>query len=72
MLANLVDIVYYGGMGFAVSSLNNAIIRSTNGGSSWELPSGAIRTLSWISKLTTSSGIGNNLCMHPKTGTQYS
>ncbi|MBK6772199.1 MAG: hypothetical protein IPG78_08765 [Ignavibacteria bacterium] len=66
MLANLVDIVYYGGMGFAVSSLNNAIIRSTNGGSSWELPSGAIRTLSWISKLTTSSGIGNNLCMHPE------
>ncbi len=65
MLANLVDIVYFSGIGFAVSSMNNAIIRSTNGGTSWELTAGATRSLTWVSKLTGSSGIGNNLCMHP-------
>src|SRR5690606_9264727 len=36
MLANLVDIHYANAtMGFAVSSLNNAIIRTTNGVTSW-------------------------------------
>ena len=65
MMANLVDIVYFSGIGFAVSSMNNAIIRSTNGGTSWELTAGATRSLTWVSKLTGSSGIGNNLCMHP-------
>jgi photosystem II stability/assembly factor-like uncharacterized protein len=66
MLANLVDIFYYdANMGFAVSSLNNAIIRTTNGGTSWDLPAGASIAFNWVAKTPSSSGIGNNLCMHP-------
>ncbi len=67
MMANLVDIFYYNSTtAYAVSSLNTAIIKTTNGGTSWELTAGATRTTTWVSKLTASSGIGNNLCMHPK------
>ena len=55
MMANLTDIFYYdANNGFAVSSLNYAIIRTTNAGQSWELPSGSSVTYSWV------------LCMHPK------
>ncbi len=67
MLANLTDIFYYDNTnGFAVSSLNNAIIRTTNGGTSWDLPSGTSVAMNWIQKSPSGSGIGNNLCMHPK------
>ncbi|MBK9405463.1 MAG: hypothetical protein IPN57_13230 [Ignavibacteria bacterium] len=66
MLANLVDIVYYSGMGFAVSSLNNAIIRTTDGGLSWALPSGTSVNYTWVSKPGASSSfLGNNMCLHP-------
>ena len=67
MMANLVDIVYYNETtGFAVSSLNNVIIRTTNGGQSWDLPTGASIAFNWVQKTPSGSGIGNNLCMHPK------
>ncbi|WP_257201874.1 hypothetical protein [Bradyrhizobium sp. WBOS04] len=67
MLANLVDIFYYNSnLGFAVSSLNDAIIKTSNAGQSWELPSGTTVAMNWISKSPSGSGIGNNLCMHPK------
>ena len=67
MLANLVDIFYYNdNLGFAVSSMNNAIIRTTNGGLSWDLPSGTSTAFNWVQKSPNGSGIGNNLCMHPK------
>lgn len=66
MMANLVDIIYYNSdLGFAVSSMNSAIIRTTNGGVTWLLPTGTTMTRTWVSKLSASSGIGNNLCMHP-------
>lgn len=66
MLANLVDIVYYDdNIGFAVSSLNKAIIRTTDGGQSWSLPSGTTMSFNWQLKLAASNGIGNNLCPHP-------
>lgn len=66
MLANLVDIFYYdGNKGWAVSSLNSVIIYTTNGGTSWSMPSGATITRTWVSKLSGTSGIGNNLCEHP-------
>jgi len=66
MMANLVDIFYYdNNLGFAVSSLNKAIIRTTNGGISWELPSGTNVVQNWTQKSPGGSGIGNNLCMHP-------
>jgi len=67
MLANLTDIFYFDNTnGFAVSSLNNAIIRTTNGGTSWDLPAGTSVAMNWIQKSPSGSGIGNNLCMHPK------
>ncbi len=66
MLANLVDIFYYdANNGFAVSSLNNVIIRTTNGGTSWDMPAGATVAFNWVAKTPSGSGIGNNLCMHP-------
>ena len=66
MLANLVDIVYYNNTGFAVSSLNNAVIRTTNGGATWDLPSGATMSMTWQSKPGASGGfLGDELCPHP-------
>ena len=66
MMANLVDIYYYNSnTGFAVSSLTPAIIRTTNGGISWQLTAGTTVSYSWQSKLSAGSGIGNNLCQHP-------
>ncbi len=66
MLANLVDLYYYNSnIGFAVSSLNYAIIKTTNGGQSWDLPAGTNVTMNWVAKTPSGSGIGNNLCMHP-------
>lgn len=66
MLANLTDIHFANSStGFAVSSLNYAVIRTTNGGTNWSLPTGATVAYNWVSKSPTGSGIGNNLCMHP-------
>ena len=66
MMGNLVDIVYYNEtLGFAVSSLNTAIIRTTNGGTQWTLTAGATVSYQWQQKLAASGGIGNNLCSHP-------
>jgi len=66
MLANLVDIVYAGGKGFAVSSLNNAVIRTTNSGMSWTMPSGTSVSYTWEAKPGASgSFLGNNICLHP-------
>jgi len=66
MMANLVDIFYYdANNGWAVSSLNGVIIYTTNAGSTWSMPTGATVSLSWVSKLVASGGIGNNLCEHP-------
>lgn len=66
MMANLVDVVYFDSLnGYAISSLNDAIIKTTNGGVDWLLTAGTTVNISWVSKLTTSGGIGNNLCQHP-------
>jgi len=66
MMANLVDIFYYdANKAWAVSSLNSVIIYTTNGGTTWSMPSSSTMTRTWVSKLTAGSGIGNNLCEHP-------
>ncbi len=66
MIANLVDIFYYdSNLGFAVSSLNNAIIKTSNGGTTWGLSGGATMSYQWQQKLSAGGGIGNNLCQHP-------
>jgi photosystem II stability/assembly factor-like uncharacterized protein len=66
MMANLVSLVYADSLtGFAISSLNDAIVKTTNGGNSWNLTAGTTANITWVSKLATTGGIGNNLCMHP-------
>jgi photosystem II stability/assembly factor-like uncharacterized protein len=67
MMANLVDISYAtNDVGFAVSSMNKAIIKTTNGGVSWTLTGGTSVSFQWQEKSNpSSSGIGNTLCMHP-------
>lgn len=67
MMANLVDIFYFNSsLGFAVSSLNKAVIKTTNSGLSWELPNGATVNMTWQSKPGASGGfLGQNLCNHP-------
>ena len=66
MMANLVDIDYSDSLtGYGISSLTDAIIKTTNGGNSWDLTAGTTVNISWVSKLTASGGIGNNLCQHP-------
>jgi photosystem II stability/assembly factor-like uncharacterized protein len=66
MMANLVGIAFTdANTGFAISSLNDAIIKTTNGGVNWNLTAGATMQISWVSKLTGSGGIGNNLTFHP-------
>lgn len=67
MLANLVDIVYANAnTGFAVSSLNNAVIRTTDGGNSWSLPTSTTVSYNWEAKPGASGNfLGNNMCLHP-------
>ncbi|CAN5629893.1 hypothetical protein BH10BAC5_BH10BAC5_00460 [soil metagenome] len=66
MLANLVDICFVGSTGYAVSSLNNAIIKTTNSGTTWTLTAGTTMTFNWVSKPTaTGNFLGNNICQHP-------
>jgi photosystem II stability/assembly factor-like uncharacterized protein len=66
MFGDLKDIIYTdSATGFAVSSLNSAIIKTTNGGLGWTLTAGATFSFNWVTKLTASGGIGNNLCRHP-------
>ncbi|CAN5629756.1 hypothetical protein BH10BAC5_BH10BAC5_00440 [soil metagenome] len=66
MFDNLVDIFYADiNNGYAVSSLNNAIIKTTNGGTNWNFTAGTTFTFSWVQKLAASGGIGNDLCQHP-------
>jgi photosystem II stability/assembly factor-like uncharacterized protein len=66
MQANLVDIFYFNSsLGFAVSSLNKVVIKTSNGGTVWNWPAGTSVARNWQQKLSTSGGIGNNLCRHP-------
>ncbi|MBK8981124.1 MAG: hypothetical protein IPM38_02105 [Ignavibacteria bacterium] len=66
MMADLEDIFYYdSNTGFAVSSLNKAILKTSSGGTEWFLTAGGSVNYSWEEKLSTSGGFGNTLCVHP-------
>jgi len=66
MMANLTDIIYHDyNRGWAVSSLNSVIIYTTNAGANWLMPSGSTVNYTWVSKLSGSNFLGNNLSMHP-------
>ncbi len=66
MMGNLVDIYFYDSQkGWAVSSLNQAIIYTTDGGNTWSLPAGTVVTYTWQQKQSGSGNIGNGFCLHP-------
>jgi photosystem II stability/assembly factor-like uncharacterized protein len=66
MMANLVCIYFSNSTnGWAVSSLNNAVIRTTDGGNTWSLPAGTTIATSWTLKQSGSNNIGNDFCLHP-------
>jgi photosystem II stability/assembly factor-like uncharacterized protein len=66
MMANLVDICFADSLNaYAVSSLNKAIIKTTDGGASWNFIPGVTAAYNWEQRVAPGSGIGNNLCQHP-------
>lgn len=66
MLGNLVSIYFYDNQkGWAVSSLNNAVIYTTDGGNNWSLPPGTGVSYSWLQKQSGTNNIGNGFCLHP-------
>lgn len=66
MMGNLVDIYFYNSnQGWAVSSLNNAVLRTTNGGVNWLLSTGTTVNYSWSLKQSGSGNIGHGFCLHP-------
>jgi len=66
MIGNLVSIYFFDPLrGWAVSSLNQAIIFTTNGGATWLLPAGTTVNYTWQLKQSGSANIGNGFCLHP-------
>ena len=65
-MGNLMAIYFYdASSGWAVSSLNNAILRTADGGNTWSFPAGTTISFSWTLKVSTSGNIGNGFCLHP-------
>ncbi|MBS1492180.1 MAG: T9SS type A sorting domain-containing protein [Bacteroidetes bacterium] len=60
-----VNRVNLNGTYYACSNKTDAIIKTTNNGANWEFTGGATKSISWVTKLSASGGIGNNLCMNP-------
>lgn len=66
MLADLVDMSYFYNIGYAVSSKNNAIIKTTDGGTVWTLTAGTTVSYNWVAKPGASGNfLGNNMSLHP-------
>ena len=67
MIAPLSSIYFINGiMGWAVANTNNAIMRTTDGGASWNFQSAVTVTFNnWVLKQSSSSNIGNGFCLHP-------
>ena len=69
LLSNLtglsVDNTALSGVYYACSNETDAIIKTSNNGTNWSFTGGATRSISWVSKLSASGGIGNNLCLNP-------
>jgi photosystem II stability/assembly factor-like uncharacterized protein len=67
MMANLSDICFSNAStAYAVSSLNKAVIKTTDGGATWSLTAGATLSYSMTEVgAGMSGGIGNGFSMHP-------
>jgi photosystem II stability/assembly factor-like uncharacterized protein len=73
-LQNLVDIFYFDlNNGWAVSSLNDCVIRTTNGGLSWDNTGNVSVTSAWEIKLGpfTQNSHGSALSKHPYNPNEY-
>jgi photosystem II stability/assembly factor-like uncharacterized protein len=52
--------------GWVVASTNNAILRTSNGGTTWQFPAGVSVSYSYTQKRSSSGNIGNPFCLHPQ------
>jgi photosystem II stability/assembly factor-like uncharacterized protein len=50
--------------GWACGEKNNAVLRTTDGGATWQLPQGTTVTYQWVQKFSAGS-IGNTFCVNP-------
>ncbi|HEY3252158.1 MAG TPA: YCF48-related protein [Ignavibacteria bacterium] len=67
MVAPLKTIYMYNeSTGWAVSSSNNAVLRTQNGGNTWGFQDSVSVNYSFTLKQSTSGNIGNPFCLHPK------
>ncbi len=67
MQGQLSDIHFYdANKGWAVASTNNAILRTNDGGATWQFQSGVSVSKSYVRKQNTSGNIGNPFCLHPQ------
>lgn len=67
MMGELREIFFFdANKGWACSNKNNAVIRTSDGGATWQLPTGTTLTTSWIQKLSLSATVrGNAIAMNP-------
>lgn len=66
MMGNLVSICFHDSLrGWAVSSKNNAVLRTSDGGQTWNLPAGTTVSYSWSLRQSGSGNIGHGFCLHP-------
>lgn len=66
MHGRLSDIHFFNHLnGWAVSSKNFAVLRTTDGGATWLLPTGTTVSQAWSQKITNGSSIGNTFSLHP-------
>lgn len=66
MMANLVEIFFFdASKGWAVSSKNNAVLWTTDGGNTWSLPNGTNVSYGWSLKQSGSGNIGHGFSLHP-------
>jgi photosystem II stability/assembly factor-like uncharacterized protein len=64
--ARLNDIFFYSPtIGWACGEKNNVVLRTTDGGTSWQLPQGTTVNYQWTQKFSASS-IGNTFCVNPR------
>ncbi|HET6271681.1 MAG TPA: YCF48-related protein [Bacteroidota bacterium] len=65
MLAKLNDVFFVNGQtGWACSEMNNAVLRTSDGGATWSLPQGTTVSYAWQQKFSASS-IGNTFMINP-------
>lgn len=68
MMGYLSDIFFYdANTGWAVANNTKAIIRTADGGATWQFQGGVTVNTNWVLKQTgaTGAGIGNGFCYHP-------